>query len=71
MTSPADPEPVTEYGVPMTNGDIKIRGAETIKWWPLADWAQEMRSRGTPVLRRRIIVVEDWAEVDGPAGLTP
>jgi hypothetical protein len=57
-------EVVTEYGVPYKSGDVKIRSNEpdVEEVYPLAQWI----GHHAPVLRRRIIVVEDWTEVTEP-----
>lgn len=58
----------TEHAVQMSGGGYLVRptGPLVEKCYPLAQWIRgEQRSR--PVWRRRVIVVEDWAEVP-PAG---
>ena len=48
---------VTEYGMPRENGDVTLMRAGRIA---------HQAGEGVTVLRRKIIVVEDWAEVTAP-----
>jgi hypothetical protein len=59
-------EPVTEYGQVMSGGGYEIRWADPQieEIYPTRDWIANQRRHGGHVYRRRIIVVEDWAEVD-------
>lgn len=58
---------VTEYGERMGGGGYQTWNTEPYieKIYPLAEKIEAHRKHGK-VYRRRIIVVEDWAEVDAP-----
>lgn len=57
-------EIVTEYGIPYKSGDVQVRarGEHVERAWPLAEW---IAYQGT-VLRRKVIIVQDWEEVSEP-----
>lgn len=60
---------VTEYGVLMSGGGYRLLddSPEVERVAPLAARiGAEIRGNGNHVFRRRVIVIEDWAEVTGP-----
>jgi hypothetical protein len=59
---------VTEYGQLMSGGGYHIRNPhpDIERIYPLADWITDHCRHGGKVHRRRLIVVEDWTEVDQP-----
>ena len=61
-------EVVTEYGQLMSGGGYHIRwdDPECERIYPLAQWISNQVRNGGTVARRRVIVVEDWAEVTEP-----
>lgn len=62
-------EVTVEYGLRHTGGDHVVwdTSPRTEKVWPLAERIEGYRvHQGARVFRRRVIVIEDWAEVDGP-----
>jgi len=61
-------ETVTEYAVMMSGGGYHVRnGAPEIEEiYPLAQWVKSERRFGGKVYRRRVVVIEDWAEVTKP-----
>lgn len=65
-TSP-EPEPVTEYAL-VAAGGWYLRPDEPAaeRAYPLEQWITDKRGDGAKVVRRRIIVVEDWEEVTRP-----
>lgn len=60
-------EIITEYGEELTSGGYQTWNTEPYieKIYPLAEKIEAHRKHGK-VYRRRIIVVENWTEVDGP-----
>lgn len=59
-------EPVTEYAVRLPGGGYHVRNPEAGKVYPLEEWIDSVvRIDGGKVYHRRVIVVEDWAEVAG------
>lgn len=56
---------VTEYSTRMGTGYL-VRGPEAARVYPLAEWIEDKRGDGSKVYRRRIVVIEDWTEVDAP-----
>lgn len=50
-----------EYGTVRKSGDWTVWNTE-----PLAERIEHARANGGKVYRRRVIIVEDWAEVDAP-----
>lgn len=54
----------TEYGLLMSGGGVHVRnddpGIEHI--YPLVEWIKDHNRDGGKVLKRRIIVLEDWTE---------
>jgi hypothetical protein len=60
---------VTEYAARTIDGDVVIRStAGEDPKYPAARWARDQQALGSRVQRRRIIVVEDWAEVPQDMG---
>lgn len=59
------PGPVTEHATRYPGGAYHVRWADprVEKLHPLAEWIENEQRQGSKVYRRRIIVVEDWAEV--------
>lgn len=59
---------VTEYGTRYKSGEHQVWNTAPIfgKAYPLAEMIAERVSNGGKVYRRRLIVVDDWAEVDAP-----
>ncbi|AHH98354.1 hypothetical protein [Kutzneria albida] len=57
---------VTEYGQLMSGGGVHVRPSspELEAIYPLERWIPDNRRHGGTVLRRRVVVVEDWE--DGP-----
>jgi hypothetical protein len=67
-TTPLNSEPVTEHAIRMRSGSYQIRPSETDvpgieDGYPLSEWIEHNQQFNGKVYRRRIIVVEDWAEV--------
>lgn len=66
FTLPRD-EIVTEYAQEYAGGAMLVHpGFEGVDLVPLAEWIEIKRRFGGHVHRRKIIVVEDWTEVDEP-----
>lgn len=65
----ADPQQVTEYGLLMSDGGYQIRWGdpEVEKIYPTSRWASHQIRYGCQVFRRKVIVVEDWAEIGDAA----
>jgi hypothetical protein len=60
---------ITEYALPTEAGFMAVRiPAGTERLYPAERWVRDQQALGQRVLRRRIIVVEDWAEVDEQSG---
>lgn len=59
---------VTEHALQMAGGSVQVRydTPEIEKIYPLAEWITHNQRFGGKVWRRRVIVLDDWAEV--PAG---
>jgi hypothetical protein len=59
-------EPITEHAISMSGGAMQVRNAhpEIDRIYPLAEWIEATRRLGGKVYQRKIIVVEDWTEVD-------
>lgn len=60
-TPPA--ETVVEHGLLMSGGGVHVRPDGIEHVYPLADWIEAHQRLGSHVMRRRVIVVEDWNEV--------
>jgi hypothetical protein len=56
---------ITEHAIQMSGGGMHVRcdEPEIEEIYPLAEWIPHQQRFGGKVYRRRIIVVEDWAEV--------
>ena len=54
-----------EYGILMSGGGYQIRwdDPECERIYPTAEWIAAQKRNGGHVFRRRVIVVEDWAEL--------
>lgn len=64
-----EPEAVTEYGTVMSGGGVHIRPNNPVvdRAAPLAQWIDAERNiNRTRVVRRRIIVLDEWEEVAEP-----
>jgi hypothetical protein len=67
--SPSDdlenPGTVVEYGLLMSGGGYQIRNGhpEIERIYPVTEWIADETRNGSHVFRRRVIVVEEWAEV--------
>lgn len=61
-------EPVTEYALLMSGGGFHVRATdpEIERIYPVAEWIEHQTQVGRHVFRRRLVVVEDWAEVTEP-----
>ena len=61
----SNPE-ITEHATMMSGGGMHVRIdlPEVEDIYPLAEWIEHNQRFGGKVYRRRIIVVEDWAEVE-------
>jgi hypothetical protein len=58
---------VTEYAARTVDGGLVIRSSQgEDPKYPAARWARDQQALGSRVQRRRVIVVEDWAEMPGP-----
>jgi hypothetical protein len=59
---------VTEYGEELTSGGYQTWNTEPYieRIYPLAEKIEAVTRLRGKVYRRRIIVVEDWTEVDAP-----
>lgn len=55
-----------EYGLLMSGGAVQVRPSdpklEAI--YPLREWLQHRRRHGEHALRREVVVLSDWKEVD-------
>jgi hypothetical protein len=63
------PPVVTEYATLMSGGGWHVRWADPETFAPaaeLAAWIAAKRRTGSTVGRRRLVVVEDWTEVEKP-----
>ena len=60
----SDDKIVTEHAIEMSGGGMQVRwkGAERV--YPLKDWIPAQQRFGGRVYQRKIIVVEDWTEVE-------
>ena len=56
---------VTEYGILMSGGGYQIRSTnpEVERIYPITEWVAGEKRHGGQVFRRRVIVVEEWAEL--------
>lgn len=60
-----DPTPIEEYGQLMAGGGVHTWPCdpETLDIYPLAKRIEHGKRHGGRVLRRRVIVVDDWEEI--------
>ena len=64
-----DGEEVTEYVVRTVDGELEIRSTrDENPQYPAARWARDQQALGSRVQRRRIIVLDDWADL--PPGMS-
>lgn len=56
---------VTEHAVEMTGGGMHVRAEGLERVYPLDQWVADRQRQGARVRRRRVIVIEDWTEVEG------
>lgn len=56
---------IVEHGIRMSGGGhhVRLDHPEIERIFPLADWIRASQRNGGKVDTRRVIVVEDWAEV--------
>jgi hypothetical protein len=60
-----DRDELTEYALRREDGTMVIRTpGPTEALYPAEHWARDQRALGQRVFRRRVIVVEDWAELE-------
>jgi hypothetical protein len=61
-------EVVTEYGHLMSGGGVHVWPLTplVLKVYPLAERIEHANMHGGKALRRKVIVVSDWEEVDKP-----
>ena len=67
--APAPGEVVTEYALIRKGGEYEVWNTAPYveAAWPLAKKIEDyQRYQGAKVYRRRVIVIEDWTEVDRP-----
>jgi len=62
-TPPSDT--IVEHATEFTGGRMLTRpnDPELEQVYPLAEWIKHQQNNGTPVYKRRVIVVEDWRKV--------
>lgn len=58
-----DGKEVIEYAARNQDGDWQIRTTRSGEFYPAGRWAQDQQALGARVLRRRVIVLEDWIEI--------
>lgn len=56
-----------EYAARNVDGELMLRKDDD-PHYPAARWAQDQRALGVRVQRRRIVVVDDWADLPGTVG---
>lgn len=56
-------ETAVEHGLLMSGGGVHVRADGIERVYPLADWIEAQKRQGAHVMRRRVIVVEDWTEL--------
>lgn len=56
---------ITEHAIEMSSGDMCVRStdADLDRIYPLDKWIEIKVRNGQKVYRRRVILVEDWVEV--------
>jgi hypothetical protein len=60
---------VFEYAARNVDGELILRSSrDDDPHYPAARWAQDQRALGAKVQRRRILVVDDRADLPGTAG---
>jgi hypothetical protein len=58
-----DGHEVIEYAARNQDGDLLIRVARPGEPYPAGQWARDQQALGARVLRRKVIVVDDWTEM--------
>jgi hypothetical protein len=58
-----DVEHTIEYAAWNIDGEWEFRVTRPGELYPAGQWARDQQALGSRVLRRRIIVVDDWAEI--------
>lgn len=55
-----------EYGLLMSDGSVQVRPSDpaTEAIYPLREWLQHRKRHGEHALRREVVVLSDWKEVD-------
>ena len=56
-------EEVIDYAAYNLDGGLEVRTTHPGDLYPAEQWARDQQGLGSRVLRRRIIVVEDWVEM--------
>lgn len=56
-------EPVVEHALKMSGGGMQVRPTGLERVYPLGEWIADEQRVGHRVLRRRVVVVDDWTEV--------
>lgn len=58
--------PQTEYALLMAGGGMQVRNPhpDVERIYPVAEWIRNERENGAKVYRRRVVVIEDWTEVE-------
>lgn len=61
-----DPDPIIEHAIMMSGGGMQVRNnADHVNQiFPLPDWIRSQQRFGGKVYTRKVIVVEDWTEVE-------
>jgi hypothetical protein len=59
-----DGEQVLEFAARAIDGGVEIRTTrDENPQYPVAQWARDQQALGARVQRRRIVVLEDWADL--------
>lgn len=59
-----DSNEVTEYAARTVDGELEIRSTRgEAPLYPAERWARDQQALGSRVQRRRIIVLDDWADL--------
>jgi hypothetical protein len=56
-------EEVTEFAARSQDGHWQVRVTRPGEPYPAGQWARDQQAIGARVLRRRVIVVDDWTEM--------
>lgn len=59
-------QPSVEYGLLMAGGGMQVRNPhpDVERIYPLVEWIRNEQQNGAKVYRRRVVVIEDWTEVE-------